>query len=94
MGSDNFGKSDPDWHQIEKPDPHQSQKPGLVQDPHQRKIQELCRLKIGTWRAVDAHKGVIKAQNGAGERLYNVFFIGVANSHHFDGERDPNPHQS
>jgi hypothetical protein len=44
------------------------------------KIQELWRLKIGTWRAVDAHKGGIEAQNGAVEPLYNVFFIGVANS--------------
>jgi hypothetical protein len=51
-----FGKQDPDTHWIEKlvPDPHWSWKSGALEAP---------------WRAVDAHKGGVMAQNGALESV-------------------------
>jgi hypothetical protein len=34
-------------------------------------IQELWRLNMEPWRAVDAHNGGVEAQNGALEDLYS-----------------------
>ncbi len=48
------------------------------------KIQELCRLKMEQWRAVDAHNGGMKAQwRGYGGVCTSV----VAD--YFDEEQDP-----
>ncbi len=46
------------------------------------------------YRAVDAHsRGLEEAQNGSLEGL-QYYRLVVAESHHFDEEQDPDPHDS
>jgi hypothetical protein len=53
------------------------------------KIQELWRLKREPWRAADAGKGGVKAQNVALEGIYCR--PAVEDELHFDKEQDPDP---
>jgi hypothetical protein len=82
MDQRHFGKPDPDL--SEKPDagPHQLKSSIRIQLRIKFKIQELRRLKLEPWRAVDAPNGDVE---------WRVTRPVVADSHHFD--EDPDPHQ-
>jgi hypothetical protein len=83
------------------PNPDQSEKPDP--DSHQsKKIRELWRHKIESWRVAEAHNVVEEAQNGAmeaqkwsggGSKMepHSVCRQMVADSHHFDEKQDPDP---
>jgi hypothetical protein len=76
---------DPDPHHFWKLDPDSHQSESRIRIRIKVKIQELRRLKMEPWRAVDAHNGDMETQNG-------VVVAGFL--HHFDEEQDPDPHLS
>jgi hypothetical protein len=60
-------------------------------DPHWAKIQKLKRLRTELRRAVDDHIGGLEAQKMEPWREA-VYRLMAADSHHFKGELDLEPH--